>query len=99
MSCLGACIMLADGMATITVRKLDEATVEALKERAKTNGRSMEEEVRRVLETAAARFDPATGKLPPGEETVALFRELRKTISGGRAFDAVADLRELRDSD
>ncbi len=85
-------------MATITVRRLDDATVEALKERARSNGRSMEEEARRILAAVAARLEPSTGKLPPGEETIAYFRALRESISGGRTFDAVKDLRELRDT-
>ncbi len=40
-------------MATITIRKLDEATIEALKARAKAGGRSMEEEVRLILSREA----------------------------------------------
>ena len=86
-------------MATITVRKLDDATVEGLKTRAKANGRSMEEEARRILKRVLERADPLSGKLPPGEETIARLREMRERISGGRRFDAVKDLRELRDGD
>ncbi len=86
-------------MATITVRKLDEATVEVLKARAKASGRSMEEEVRRILKRVLERADPLSGKLPPGEETIARLRELRQRISGGHQFDAVKEVRELRDGD
>ncbi len=86
-------------MATITVRKLDDATVEGLKARAKQSGRSMEEEARRILKRVLEHTDPLSGKLPPGEETIALVRELRESISGGRTFDIVKDLRELRDAD
>ncbi len=86
-------------MATITIRKLDDATVEGLKTQAKANGRSMEEEARRILKRVLEHADPASGKLPPGQETIALVRELRERISGGRSFDIVNDLRELRDSD
>ena len=39
-------------MPSISVRKLDEKTVAALRSRAARNGVSMEEEVRRILETA-----------------------------------------------
>ena len=39
-------------MATITVRRLDDQLVERLKERAKSNGRSMEAEVRHILSTS-----------------------------------------------
>ena len=38
-------------MATITVRNLSEDVVEKLKERARLNGRSMEQEVRQILES------------------------------------------------
>ncbi len=85
-------------MATVTIRKLDDATVEGLKARARSNGRSMEEEIRRILATVAARLESSTGKLPPGEETIARFRALRERISGNRTFDSVKDLRELRDA-
>ena len=40
-------------MATITVRNLPEKVVRALKERAKRNGKSMEQEVREILEAQA----------------------------------------------
>ena len=39
-------------MASITIRKLDDAIKEKLKIRAATNGNSMEEEVRRILRSA-----------------------------------------------
>lgn len=86
-------------MATITIRKLDDATVEGLKARAKESGRSMEEEARRILKRVLERTDPLSGKLPPGQETIALVRELRQGISAGQKFDVVKDLRELRDGD
>jgi plasmid stability protein len=38
-------------MATITVRNLSEHVVEKLKARARLNGRSMEQEVREILES------------------------------------------------
>ena len=37
------------GMASITIRNLDESTKQALRERAARNGRSMEEEARLLL--------------------------------------------------
>ncbi|MCH8011956.1 MAG: hypothetical protein IIA61_08430 [Candidatus Marinimicrobia bacterium] len=40
-------------MATITVRNLSEKVVKALKERAKRNNHSMEQEVREILEAQA----------------------------------------------
>jgi plasmid stability protein len=41
-------------MGAITIRKLDDEVISGLKRRAKANGRSMEEEARRVLEEAAS---------------------------------------------
>jgi len=43
-----------DGMPSISVRKLDEKTVAALRSRAARHGVSMEEEVRRIIEAAVA---------------------------------------------
>jgi antitoxin FitA len=40
-------------MAQILVRDLDESVVRKLKSRAKSNGRSMEAEIRTILESAA----------------------------------------------
>lgn len=40
-------------MAQILVRRLDKTVVERLKRQAETNGRSLEAEVRRILEEAA----------------------------------------------
>lgn len=42
-------------MATVTIRNLDEATVEALKAQAQANNRSLEAELREVLADIAAR--------------------------------------------
>mgnify|MGYP000986782757 CR=1 FL=1 len=40
-------------MASVTIRNLDETTVRALKQRAKINHRSLEAELREILESAA----------------------------------------------
>ena len=53
-------------MASITVRNLDEATKQALRERAARNGRSMEEEARLLLGQIAAGL-PAIGEAASGE--------------------------------
>lgn len=42
-------------MATVTIRNLDESTVEALKAQAQANNRSLEAELRDVLTDVAAR--------------------------------------------
>lgn len=49
-------------MASITIRSLDEATKQALRERAARNGRSMEEEVRLILGSLNV-AQPAGGRL------------------------------------
>ena len=43
-------------MAQIIVRNLDQQVVKALKERAQQNGRSLEAEVRQILERASAQM-------------------------------------------
>ena len=44
-------------MATVTVRGLDDAVVRRLEARAAANNRSLEAELRRILETAVAERD------------------------------------------
>ena len=81
-------------MATITVRKLDPQTVEALKARAKGNHRSMEEEVRAILQREAG-----TQKLR-GQQAVDHFRRLQERMFGDRVLsDSVDVLREIREAD
>ena len=41
-------------MANVSVRRLDETTLERLRQRAAANGRSMEEEIRQILQVAVA---------------------------------------------
>ncbi|MGC2473583.1 MAG: hypothetical protein WA485_04560 [Candidatus Sulfotelmatobacter sp.] len=49
------CTAIIDGMASITIRNLDESTKRKLKVRAATNGRSMEQEAREILKSVLAR--------------------------------------------
>lgn len=51
-------------MAQILVRGLDEKTVERLKTRAKKDGRSLQSEVRHIIEQSAfeAKVDPKTAR-------------------------------------
>ena len=52
-------------MASLTVRNIDEALKQRLKEQAAKHGCSMEEEVRRILKgTLLKHLDEATGKTP-----------------------------------
>ena len=78
-------------MAQILVRKLDEEVVKRLKELASENGRSLEAEVRVILEEAAnsPQLDMAAAR--------ARIEELQKRFEG-RPFPDSADLiREDRD--
>lgn len=50
-------------MAAVTIRNLSDEVVEALKKRAKRNGRSMEAEIREVLNRLAADGGPADSGL------------------------------------
>lgn len=45
-------------MATVTIRNLDETVLERLKNRAKTNDRSLESELRVLLAHAASGIEP-----------------------------------------
>src|SRR5437879_8985637 len=52
-----------DGMATLTIRQLDEKTKTRLRVRAAHHGRSMEEEAREILRSALSSVPPAKGNL------------------------------------
>jgi plasmid stability protein len=77
-------------MATITVRKLSDHAKETLGERAKKKKRSLEAEVRTILEREAQQFDidawiadlralrkDYRSKLPEGVDSLSLLREER----------------------
>jgi plasmid stability protein len=77
-------------MATLTVRKLSDETYEGLGKRAKKNHRSLEAEVRDILDREVKAFDMKAWiaevrelkrlnpiKLPPGEDAVSLLRKER----------------------
>ena len=57
-------------MASLSIRKLNEATVQSLRIRAAQHGVSMEEEVRRILDAAVR------PSIPLGSMAVSLFAEL-----------------------
>lgn len=75
-------------MAQIVVRNLDDAVVERLKARAKANGRSLEAEVRYILEQSA-KVDMATARQH--------VMEIRKKLAGRKFTDSVELIREDRD--
>ena len=82
-------------MASITIRNLDEATKQALRERAARNGRSMEEEVRHLLRdaTVATGAGPVVAPAVPAGSgrTSARFR-----AGYGRAYQAILFWRNAR---
>ncbi len=77
-------------MAQILVRNLDDATVERLKKRAEANGRSLQAEVKLILEQNA--------KLSAEKFWAAADRIRNKLEASGRTFSDSTDLiREDRD--
>ncbi len=92
-------------MASITIRNLDEATKQALRERAARNGRSMEEEVRHLLREVADDA-PADSRIavdkPAGGAALAGGRLAGKrillVITGGiAAYKSLDLIRRLRE--
>lgn len=78
-------------MATLTVRKLDDSTYENLGKRAKANNRSLEAEVRDILNREAKAFD-----IQAWVAEVRAIRALSKPVPNGTT--SLDLLREERDS-
>ena len=74
-------------MAQILVRELKPAVVERLKRRARREGRSLQGEVKAILEQAAE-IDPAAAR--------ALVLQVRRAFKGRKMANSVALLREER---
>jgi len=74
-------------MPQILVRELPAETVESLKQRAKRNGRSLEGEVRLILEQVAG-YSAAKARKKLGD--------WQKTFSGRKLKDSVSLIREDR---
>ena len=74
-------------MGQILVRGLDEKVVERLKARARENGRSLQSEVKLILEQAA-RVDMETN--------LNLANDIRKSFKGRKLTDSVDLIREDR---
>ena len=79
-------------MATINVRRLDADVVQRLKRRASANNRSLEGEVRDILE-AAVEEDLSAKR----ESFLALSERLRRATEGGAHTPAEVLIREDRD--
>lgn len=75
-------------MAQIIVRNLDDVVVDRLKTRARDNDRSLEAEVRHILEQSA-KMDMAQARL--------IVMERRKKLQGRKFADSVELIREDRD--
>jgi len=78
-------------MAQILVRSLDEDVVARLKERARKEGRSLQSEVRRILEEAAhaPQVDMETARK--------MVDRIRERLKGRKFPDSVELIREDRD--
>jgi plasmid stability protein len=76
-------------MATLTIRKLDDAVYQRLKDQARHNQRSIEAEARVIL-AAGAKLDR--------EAVIREMDEIRRSLEGKFKGDTTAWIREERDS-
>jgi antitoxin FitA len=76
-------------MASVTIRNLDETTVRALKQRAKVNHRSLEAELREILQSAVRTRNKA--------ELMAIADRIRAMTPNIPQTDSTELLREDRD--
>jgi plasmid stability protein len=77
-------------MAQILVRNLDKKIVESLKKQAREDGRSLQSEVKFILEKAA--LEPKVDM----ERVRKIFEEFRKRFKGRKFSDSVDLIREDR---
>lgn len=77
-------------MPQILVRGLERKTVQRLKQRARVGGRSLQQEVKSILEQAATTLTP--------EEARRLSEEWRRRFAGRSFSDSTTLIREDRDS-
>ena len=75
-------------MPQLTVRNVDEQVYQRLKDRARINRRSLEAEVRTILDQAA---------LPDRTEVVRRAAAMRARLAGRYDGDATAEIRKDRD--
>ena len=78
-------------MTTLTIRNLDEKTLERLKQRASSNHRSLEAEVRVLLENIASRSTRET--------SIQRARAIRSMTPPGPPIESTKIIREWRDRD
>jgi plasmid stability protein len=79
-------------MGQILIRQLDDAVIEAMKKRAKANNRSMNAEVRDIIERAV---EPANGPTAPARRSIMEFAGSHPTDR--TVEEIVAEIRALRD--
>jgi plasmid stability protein len=81
-------------MGTITIRRLDDAVIDAIKRRAAEAGRSMEEEARQALQQAYP-----DDRLKRQREFAARMRDpaVRALLPKGNGVDSVEIIREMRE--
>src|SRR5262249_29884627 len=86
-------------MASLTVRQLDEKLKKQLRLRAAKNGRSVEDEVRTILRSAAAETDVAVAAAPAVKETAKADGPRVLLIIGGgiAAYKSLDLIRRLRE--
>ena len=78
-------------MATLTIRRLDDDVYDRLRERARSNGRSLEAEVREILTEKARARDRLV------DELIAFQEEMGR--KHGMLPDSTALLRQMRDEE
>jgi plasmid stability protein len=76
-------------MGQVLVRGLDDAVIERLKHRAENRHRSLEAELREILEQASLQVDVATAR--------DLADRIRRRLEGRRHSDSAQMIREDRD--
>lgn len=77
-------------MAQILVRNLDEGVKERLRSRARRNGRSMEAEVREILQDSLRKKEPRGGL---GSEIVAMFSGAGIGLKPGEEIKEIRGMR------
>ena len=94
-------------MATLTIRKLDDAIYDRLKAQARGNHRSIEAEVRHMIDErlgSAAAAQPHRGEEERVKAVAAFLKTVedlhaRSTAKPGRLLDSTAMIREMRDEE
>jgi plasmid stability protein len=76
-------------MAQVLIRKVEKEVVLGLKERAKANGRSLEAELRLILQEASKPVEPVN--------RMEILARVRKQFEGRRFSDSTQLIREDRD--